>query len=106
MACSSGVVTDDSTASADAPVYTDETVTVGGATLGNCAIGNVGIATRPISKITSEATDAKIGRFKKKSITLFWTQPIARWFPQPYGRRRLLPESVRALRAPPAGHRR
>ena len=73
IACSSGVVTLASTASALAPVYTAETVTVGGAMFGNCAIGSVGIATTPRSKMTSEQTVAKTGRRRKKSITTYWT---------------------------------
>jgi len=58
-----------STASALAPVYVAATVTVGGAMFGNCAIGSVGIATTPSSKMTSAHTVAKTGRRRKKSIT-------------------------------------
>ncbi len=36
---------------------------------GNCATGRVGIETSPSSRMTSEQTDAKIGRRKKKSTT-------------------------------------
>jgi hypothetical protein len=65
MACSSGVVTDDSTASALAPVYVDVTVTTGGAIFGYWAIGSVGIDMSPSSRMTSEQTHAKIGRRTK-----------------------------------------
>src|ERR1700681_3633995 len=69
MASSSGVVTEDSTASALAPWYTATTVTVGGAIFGNCAIGSVGMEINPSSRITSEKTDAMMGRCRKKSTT-------------------------------------
>jgi hypothetical protein len=44
-------------------------VTTGGATLGNCAIGSVGIETIPASRMINEQTAAKIGRRRKNSIT-------------------------------------
>src|SRR5215467_15173569 len=43
MACSSGIVTADSTVCAFAPMYTLVTTTCGGAQLGNWAIGRLGI---------------------------------------------------------------
>ena len=49
-------------------MYVEVTVTTGGATCGNCEIGRVGISTSPASRITTEQTDAKIGRWRKKSI--------------------------------------
>ena len=45
---------------------------------GNCAIGSVGIETSPSSKITSEHTEAKIGRRRKKSITKLGPNPVLR----------------------------
>src|SRR5215472_3071004 len=62
MACSSGVVTAVSTSTALAPVYTAVTEMLGGASGGNCATGIVGMATRPKRMMTSEQTDAMIGR--------------------------------------------
>ena len=69
MASSSGVVTESSTASALAPVYVAVTVTTGGAMRGNCAIGKVGMHTRPARVTMIDATAAKIGRLRKNSIT-------------------------------------
>ena len=37
---------------------------------GNCAMGSVGIEMSPSSRMTSEKTDAKIGRLRKKSTTM------------------------------------
>ena len=65
-ASSIGVVTADSTSEAFAPGYVELIVIVGGEICGNCAIGNVGIATMPIVKRIAEQTAAKIGRDRKK----------------------------------------
>src|SRR5579872_5855486 len=67
MACSSGVVTADSTVCALAPVYTLVTVTCGGASCGYCAIGSRGMHTAPAITMNSEHTVAKTGRLMKKS---------------------------------------
>jgi hypothetical protein len=42
---------------------------VGGVICGNCAIGRLGIATRPTVRMIAEMTAAKIGRRKKKPDT-------------------------------------
>src|SRR5690348_4139346 len=70
MACSSGVVTADSTVSALAPMYTADTDTDGGATSGYCAIGMFGIAMAPASTMTSEHTLARIGRLTNVSTNM------------------------------------
>src|SRR5918994_2790430 len=62
IACSMGIVTADSTVCALAPVYTLETFTCGGASVGYCAIGSVGIAIRPPRMMTSEQTVESTGR--------------------------------------------
>src|SRR5579871_214411 len=69
MASSSGLVTALSTLVAFAPMYDALTVTSGGATLGYCAMGSAGIAIRPASKKTTDATAASIGRRRKKRVT-------------------------------------
>src|SRR5665213_1178756 len=48
---------------------------------GNCAIGSVGMEMSPSSRITSENTDAKMGRRRKKSITKPWTKLSSAGFP-------------------------
>jgi hypothetical protein len=68
IASSRGVVTALSTALAFAPMYVDVTATSGGATLGYCAMGRVGIATRPAMSTTAEATPAKTGRWRKNRV--------------------------------------
>src|SRR5215213_10831731 len=70
IACSRGVVTAVSTASALAPVYTATTVTCGGATSGYCATGMVGIARAPARTMTSEQTVARMGRWMKVSTNM------------------------------------
>src|SRR5215207_9197373 len=70
MACSRGVVTAVSTASALAPVYTATTVTCGGATSGYCATGMVGIARAPARTMTNEQTVARMGRWMKVSTNM------------------------------------
>ncbi len=70
MASSSGIVTESSTVWALAPRYEARTVTTGGATFGNCATGKIGIQIRPAMTMMIEQTAAKIGRRKKKSITV------------------------------------
>ena len=70
MACSSGVVTADSTAWAFAPVKFALTETTGGAICGYCAIGKVGMTISPAIRTTSEQTAAKMGRFKKNGVIL------------------------------------
>src|SRR5689334_2814010 len=67
MACSSGVVTADSTVCALAPVYTLVTVTCGGASCGYCATGSRGMHTAPAITMNSEHTVANTGRLMKKS---------------------------------------
>src|SRR5947209_1245871 len=52
---------------------------------GNCAIGSVGIEISPSSRMTSENTDAKIGRRRKKSTTKPWTEPNREWLLGPAG---------------------
>src|SRR5688572_5562906 len=70
IACSSGVVTAVSTVSALAPVYTAVTATVGGATSGYCAMGIDGMASAPARTMTSEHTDARIGRLMNVSTNM------------------------------------
>src|SRR5713226_4262427 len=70
IACSSGVVTAVSTASALAPVYTAVTDTCGGDTCGYFSIGIVGIDSAPARTITSEQTVARIGRLMKVSTNM------------------------------------
>src|SRR4026207_1753721 len=62
MACSSGVVTAVSTSCAFAPVEIAVAAICGGASTGYCATGIDGIATTPARMMTSEHTDARIGR--------------------------------------------
>src|ERR1700676_4065458 len=50
-------------------MYVADTVTTGGATCGNWAIGSVGIETRPARMMKSAHTDANTGRCRKKLIT-------------------------------------
>src|SRR5581483_4548755 len=69
-ACSSGVVTADSTACAFAPVKTALIVTTGGAICGYCAMGNVGMTISPAMTMMSEQTAARIGRRKKNGVTI------------------------------------
>src|SRR6185436_12295843 len=71
MACSSGIVTADSTVCAFAPMYTLVTTTCGGERLGNSAIGSVGIAIAPPSTISKAQTVANTGRRMKKSTNKF-----------------------------------
>src|ERR1700716_3600 len=46
---------------------------------GNCAIGSVGIEMMPSSRMTSENTDAKIGRLRKNSTTVPSTARRGEW---------------------------
>jgi hypothetical protein len=46
------------------------TVTVGGVSSGNCAMGSVGIAMAPARMMTSEHTLARIGRLMKVSTIM------------------------------------
>jgi hypothetical protein len=46
------------------------TLTVGGASSGNCAIGSVGMETAPARMMTSEHTLARIGRRMNVSTTI------------------------------------
>ena len=62
MACSSGMVTADSTVCAFAPMYTLPTMTCGGARSGNSAMGNVGIEIAPARMMKREQTVANTGR--------------------------------------------
>src|SRR6202049_2739231 len=61
------MVTADSTVCALAPMYTLLTVTWGGARLGNCAMGRVGMEIAPPKMISSAQTVANTGRRMKKS---------------------------------------
>src|SRR5579872_3455270 len=67
IACSSGIVTADSTVCAFAPMYPLDTTTCGGAKSGNCAMGSEGIEIAPPKIISSAQTVAKTGRRMKKS---------------------------------------
>src|SRR5580704_3374849 len=67
MACSSGMVTADSTVCALAPIYTLVTTTCGGAKFGNCATGREGMEIAPARMIISAQTVANTGRRMKKS---------------------------------------
>src|SRR5690348_13070205 len=64
--CSSGVTTVDATTSALAPGYWPETLMIGGAISGYCAIGRRENETPPRMTKTIETTAAKIGRSIKK----------------------------------------
>ena len=66
ICCSIGVTTVAATTSALALGYCPDTVIVGGAIYGYCAIGNRKNATPPRITKTIETTDAKIGRSMKK----------------------------------------
>src|SRR5690349_10139026 len=70
MACSSGVVTAVSTSWAFAPLKTAVTLICGGARLGYCATGIVGMASSPARMSTSEQTEARIGRRMKTSTNM------------------------------------
>src|SRR3981081_4139647 len=61
------MVTADSTVCGFAPMYTLLTITCGGARLGNCAMGSVGIVIAPPKIISSAQTVANTGRRMKKS---------------------------------------
>src|SRR6266446_2974965 len=66
ICCSIGVTTVEATMSALAPGYCPDTLMVGGAISGYCAIGRREYATPPTIKNTTETTAAKIGRSMKK----------------------------------------
>src|SRR5580700_5098123 len=70
ICCSKGMVTADSTVCALAPTYPLLTLTCGGARLGNCAIGKVGITTAPARMINSAQTVANTGLRMKKSTNM------------------------------------
>src|SRR5437899_7737029 len=70
ICCSSGMVTADSTVCALAPTYPLNTETCGGARLGNCATGKVGITTAPARMISRAQTVANTGRLIKKSTNM------------------------------------
>src|SRR5207249_1053605 len=70
IACSSGIVTADSTVCALAPMYTLVTTTWGGARSGNCAIGRLGIEIAPPKIMNRAHTVANTGRSMKKSTKL------------------------------------
>src|SRR5208282_4900063 len=84
ICCSRGIVTADSTVCALAPTYPLLTLTCGGARLGNCAIGKVGITTAPARMISSAQTVANTGRRMKKSTNMenqnaasgYWLQAL------------------------------
>jgi hypothetical protein len=59
--CSNGIITDSANDFALAPGYEALTITTGGATSGNCEVGNVLIASPPTNKMISEITMAKTG---------------------------------------------
>ena len=62
MDCSNGIRTESTRTLALAPGYEMETITVGGAMLGNCAIGRVLIPSTPRNKRMIEMTIASAGR--------------------------------------------
>src|SRR5262245_59526882 len=64
--CSMGVATVSATVRALAPGYVAVTWTVGGATSGYWAMGSLSRATPPTITMTTERTEAKIGRSMKK----------------------------------------
>jgi len=66
ICCSIGVTTVDATTSALAPGYWPETLMIGGAISGYCAIGSRENDTPPRMTITIDTTAAKIGRSMKK----------------------------------------
>src|SRR6516162_6312524 len=66
ICCSIGVMTVDATTSALAPGYWPETLMIGGAISGYCAIGRRKNGTPPRMTKTIETTAAKIGRSIKK----------------------------------------
>ena len=63
--CSSGVATDCSTSTADAPTYVVVTLIIGGTMSGNCEIGRPCITMKPTRTRTMEITIATIGRLTK-----------------------------------------
>jgi hypothetical protein len=65
IARSSGTIAAFVTVSAFAPVYSTDTFTSGGATLGNCVIGKPNIARPPSKVIIIEITTESIGRLIK-----------------------------------------
>jgi hypothetical protein len=71
IACSSGIVTADSTVCAFAPMYALDTTTCGGAKSGNCEMGREGIEIAPPRIISSAQTVANTGlRIKKSTNTV------------------------------------
>src|SRR6202035_360729 len=99
-----GIVTESSTACALAPRNAALTETTGGAILGNCATGKIGMQIKPAMTMTIEQTAAKIGRRKKKSIKLRNSgrapRSLRRFDPRRYGLRRARRvEAPRARRA-------
>ncbi len=62
MACSKITSTESTSTLALAPGNETETITLGGATDGNCEIGNVRIARPPRNRISNEMTMARAGR--------------------------------------------
>src|SRR6478736_122351 len=64
MDCSNGIRTDSTRTFALAPGYEIITITVGGAMLGNCAIGSVLIPSTPRNRRMIEMTIAKAGRWR------------------------------------------
>ena len=76
ICCSIGVTTVEATTSALAPGYWPDTVMVGGAISGYCAIGSRRKPTPPRITNTIETTEAKIGRSMKKcEIRIGFGQP-------------------------------
>src|SRR3954466_9819916 len=63
--CSIGAATVSATTWALAPGYLQSTWTVGGETWGYCAIGRLKTAIPPVSVMTIDRTEAKIGRSMK-----------------------------------------
>jgi hypothetical protein len=61
MACSKGIRTDSVSDFALAPGYEALTITMGGATSGNCEVGNVLIDNIPKNIITNDITMANTG---------------------------------------------
>src|SRR5579871_3143287 len=65
IACSSGMITDSANDFAFAPGYDAETITIGGATSGNCEVGSKLMANTPMKMITTDNTIASTGRLMK-----------------------------------------
>src|SRR5436190_23502885 len=80
ICCSSGAATACSIVRASAPLYVAVTVICGGTMLGNWAIGNARIATRPPSTVIIAMTMATMGRrMKNLDIGLMHFRRCGEW---------------------------